>query len=1364
MSGKIHIDRKNTSFTIKLFEFLKKLEFDNTEYGFLKYHQNIARYYVNNVDTRTSRGILLYHEMGMGKTILAVSIAMDNMDNYQPIILLTKSLQTNFKKGIVKYMKLRGSIDPNYHFNNISDEDVLKWIEDNYSFVSMNASNMIKQMVDATEGTLGKEYKKVMKKKKLYDEIDKNIEDVVTMGNLDNKLLIIDEAHNLFRAITNGSKNALQLYDMIKNAKNLKLILLTGTPMSNDPFELVPCFNMLSISPEPLLPEIWKEFYSYFVANGKITNKGKFQNRIMGMVSYASHKSTPGKGTGRDIKAPKIEFPEKLPTVVEFIPMNVFQYIAYKLAREKEMEEGRGFVSTKIKTVPSLQKPKNETTSSYRQKSRQISNFNPPERFKGAKFSEIPVDQLKPDELNSPKHAAILANIMKSPGNGMVYSQFVGAGGLGSFMQLLENSGWELYPGQKKSTIKELIKEEQKENPPEKEESEEIAISPVPLAEYVKIPSDNLPDDSTADIETAAQESPDYKEYKIEENIKISPDVQLTDVDFTGGNDFIDHDQHHNDNTDNTAGFSGELSECVTGGEDSAENTKKPDDISRIFDKRSQYLKDFRGIAGGIDVTKFREIFSDEMKKISKIPDNVIIRPLDKSDIDAITKLYSSVFSESISKHDLFRYVGKEFDKSAEVIPGGLVAEENKTIIGVLLYKDYPKKREITITSVITGSHIISDILFNKIRDYVVSNSYADINISLMNKNSEKNRLFYSKYDISVKRNTPGKTGGNSETRYILMKNPEEDAPELSRFIEKNKSNALIPFHPDIARLKRWIADKTVVCIKNGDKITGVVVFTVESDDLAVNYAIFDCINEEYFHQIFAYLSDHLQLSNSSEHISANIHMPVSKYRKDIISILDTIGCKQVNSAGEVLIYKCIPANPAIPYIGGFTADKSEFNLNIFANMSIDVSADTSIDTSNMIVSGLPENLKGFHQYKEKYYDWPYVNFAIMKKGKKYPVGYIVMKFQEDKSDESEKDLVQIYIKKFIIEDKYITDKYIDTDIPGVLLNIASVLFAQNPVSRMIAKIKVEKENIRHIFENNNYKLINNIAGRWIFEYIPSGKTGGGSSKTQKSGRKRYYAFITGAVDTDQRQEIQNVYNSRENMYGGIIDLILLSSTGAEGLDLKNVRHEHIMEPYWTWSRILQIESRGIRNDALTDLPEDQRNVQVYIYLAVKPTAETGEIDYSGIVNKAIETGNDAAIKSYYTTDLELYVDSAKNQKLIESFESALKEISIECMVNGEPYCRVCDPNNTDIYYDDIENDMRFLDPCIPAEEKKINAEKIVFNNTEYYYAPDSASLFDYKVYEFSDELQKYVPLADTDPLLEKIVDEINSVKTKKSK
>ena len=94
-------------------------------------------------------------------------------------------------------------------------------------------------------------FKKVSNIDKTDDqnELEKRLgtfmDDVIRDSALEGSMLIIDEAHNFFNAITNGAKNAVSLYDLIMETKNVKLIFLSGTPVVNDPFELVPCFNMI---------------------------------------------------------------------------------------------------------------------------------------------------------------------------------------------------------------------------------------------------------------------------------------------------------------------------------------------------------------------------------------------------------------------------------------------------------------------------------------------------------------------------------------------------------------------------------------------------------------------------------------------------------------------------------------------------------------------------------------------------------------------------------------------------------------------------------------------------------------------------------------------------------------------------------------------------------------------------------------------------------------------------------------------------------------------------------------------------------------------------------------------------------------
>jgi hypothetical protein len=426
-SSKIDFDRNNTSFVIKLFEHYKKTKF-SSEYSFLKYYQNLVRDYAK-YNVSNSRGLLISHEMGLGKSILAIAIAIDMMKDRPVIILLTKSLVENMRKSVHKYFALRSNVDPDWVLGRLKGPSLDDWIKHNISFVSMNASNMLKQLGKAAEGDAASEFD---------DALEKKFGEVSRMTTLDGKLLIVDEAHNLFRSITNGSKNGQGLYRLVMKARDLKVMFLTGTPIANDPFELSPCFNMLS-GQESLLPEDYREFHKLYVdEHNLIKNKNFFQNRLFGLVSNVKHSSTVGKGVGVESAGTKAEFPDNLPMKVERVQMETHQYTEYLLARDKEMDEGSGPGSggkERFIQLESLTKPKSKAASTYRVKSRQISNF----ASKGIKDPE----EIPDDLLDSAKFVQLGANLDKHPDQlGLVYSQFTGVGGLGSFQRFLKSRGW----------------------------------------------------------------------------------------------------------------------------------------------------------------------------------------------------------------------------------------------------------------------------------------------------------------------------------------------------------------------------------------------------------------------------------------------------------------------------------------------------------------------------------------------------------------------------------------------------------------------------------------------------------------------------------------------------------------------------------------------------------------------------------------------------------------------------------------------------------------------------------------------------------------------------------------------------------
>jgi len=131
------------------------------------------------------------------------------------------------------------------------------------------------------------------------------------------------------------------------------------------------------------------------------------------------------------------------------------------------------------------------------------------------------------------------------------------------------------------------------------------------------------------------------------------------------------------------------------------------------------------------------------------------------------------------------------------------------------------------------------------------------------------------------------------------------------------------------------------------------------------------------------------------------------------------------------------------------------------------------------------------------------------------------------------------------------------------------------------------------------------------------------------------YAVWSGDEPHHMKEEIKQVFNQKENKDGSKIRMMLGSPSVKEGVSFKRVRQVHILEPYWNMSRVLQIIGRAIRFCSHKDLPKMQRNVEVFLYLATR----TGE----------------------NTIDQYIWSLAKEKSKLIESFETALKESAVDC-------------------------------------------------------------------------------------------------------
>jgi hypothetical protein len=196
----------------------------------------------------------------------------------------------------------------------------------------------------------------------------------------------------------------------------------------------------------------------------------------------------------------------------------------------------------------------------------------------------------------------------------------------------------------------------------------------------------------------------------------------------------------------------------------------------------------------------------------------------------------------------------------------------------------------------------------------------------------------------------------------------------------------------------------------------------------------------------------------------------------------------------------------------------------------------------------------------------------------------------------------------------------------------------------------------------------------------------------QSGSKKKRYTFITGEEEQIMRKINKDAFNHPENIYGEYIQIMIISSAGAEGISLKGVRQVHIMEPFWNFIRLDQVFGRAIRMKSHLDLPEDKRFVEQYLYLSYFPSgntiedvfssmkqlkwAEVSEIDDSPDIKQTLLTKHKNVFKGIQrilsikkssqdrSVDQLLFDIMERKQKISEKISAIIKESSVDCIQN----------------------------------------------------------------------------------------------------
>ena len=189
------------------------------------------------------RGLLVYHGLGSGKTCASIGIAEGLIKAYPKVFVMTPaSLESNYRKDFARcsktYTRLR------------------HWVRNGKQWEFENAAPNYEELTPSDKREIDAHLKK---------QIDKTFRFVhyngLTSNNIaknfpgegnpfEGTVVIIDEVHRFVSSITNAIAVAkksvnLTLYQWLLEARDCRIVALSGTPINNRPHELGVLFNML---------------------------------------------------------------------------------------------------------------------------------------------------------------------------------------------------------------------------------------------------------------------------------------------------------------------------------------------------------------------------------------------------------------------------------------------------------------------------------------------------------------------------------------------------------------------------------------------------------------------------------------------------------------------------------------------------------------------------------------------------------------------------------------------------------------------------------------------------------------------------------------------------------------------------------------------------------------------------------------------------------------------------------------------------------------------------------------------------------------------------------------------------------------
>ena len=294
---------------------------------------------------------------------------------------------------------------------------------------------------------------------------------------------------------------------------------------------------------------------------------------------------------------------------------------------------------------------------------------------------------------------------------------------------------------------------------------------------------------------------------------------------------------------------------------------------------------------------------------------------------------------------------------------------------------------------------------------------------------------------------------------------------------------------------------------------------------------------------------------------------------------------------------------------------------------------------------------------------------------------------------------------------------------------------------------------LKIILETNGYsqfKIGRSSGGDWTIDM------------TAEEQERPCFALYTGTETPEEKEIIRNIFNSKwknvpktitdqlnarttNNMYGEVIKILMITASGAEGINLRNVRYVHITEPYWHPVRTEQIIGRARRICSHIDLPEELRTVDVFLYI-MRFSARQVATDNDESLNIRMNDKSKTDGTTPMSTDQSLYEISNIKERITRQILTAVKESSFDCMIHATAGSK--ERLNCYSFGMGVGEESLAYHPNIATEEddktSKLNKQttsvklnKLVVNGKEYAEDSNTHIIYDLELYQMGNLVER---------------------------